>query len=931
MLHFSCPACHSLLQGPPEFSGRKVECPKCHELSVAPEAEPIVEAEVIPDDVETTPDNPWEIQFLESLQGPAKVRTSVEPPAQQAPPIKRQTYQSSAATAPAAPASAASEPSGPWMQRMLEALLDPRSITWLLTLGGGLMVLGGLIWLISQGILENPFVLALLLTSSSVAILVAGWFVTLKTRYRTAGRALTFLGCVVLPLNLWFYHAQGLLLLEGGLWVGGVACVLLYVATVWLLREPLFVYAVEAGITITSVLLLGEFGVVGQATQLCVVLMSLALISIHAHKAFPTEGSFTQDKYGMPLFWSGQLQLLAALVILATTQAASLLIAQIGNVFAIPKGGIPLTVGHLVPGCLWIAGAYAYIYSDLAVRRIGLYTYLSAICLIMAELTILGIDLAGIEGLIAAMALTAMAVSLVAKFVPDKEGVLARTIAPLALVLSVLPVLMGLGWHFRATSSLAAELNLAYVPSDGRWFLAAMIVIAIANRISAYIYQGTSRSLAIVYFFFSAAGLLLACNALLRLWGRETWDTQVPLLMLVPVGYMVAAWLWQGREPERPLAYVAHTAVAVILLQAMLGVAEILLDQEISPLLHRTLAIVFAEAAVFYALATFVRGQAFNVYLGVVASCAAAWQICLYRELPNGLFTIVIAAIGIALLALARARGLEMREVYTAAGDRKQHPRGRGLAVLRAGHGVLSMAIIVAAVKGVFQLIAVGLERRELTNIDWIALGLMIIGCMIAAVISQGQWRRGYLTAAIGLGGLAFVTLNVAIDISLWRKMEIFLVTAGLILLGVGYVGRFRDEPSSTTPETVSWALWMGSLLASLPLIVAVFYHWSTAWNFSLYDELALVTVTVLMLASGVVWRVKASTLLGGGTLSVYLVVLTVSLIYRPQVAIGIYLAAGGAAIFLVGLLLAMYRDRLIALPDRIAKREGIFSVIGWR
>ncbi|MCA9267620.1 MAG: hypothetical protein KDA41_04085, partial [Planctomycetales bacterium] len=63
----------------------------------------------------------------------------------------------------------------------------------------------------------------------------------------------------------------------------------------------------------------------------------------------------------------------------------------------------------------------------------------------------------------------------------------------------------------------------------------------------------------------------------------------------------------------------------------------------------------------------------------------------------------------------------------------------------------------------------------------------------------------------------------------------------------------------------------------------------------------------------------------------VYLVVLVVSLLYQPRVQIGVYLAAGGAALFGVGLLLSLYRDHLAKLPDRIAKREGVFRIINWR
>src|SRR5690606_8012166 len=91
------------------------------------------------------------------------------------------------------------EPKPPVLRRMFEALLDPRSIQWLLILGGALAVLGLIIWLVSLRIFDNPVVTAVALGLGTLAILAAGWWVTLKTKYRTAGLALTFLGCVVAP------------------------------------------------------------------------------------------------------------------------------------------------------------------------------------------------------------------------------------------------------------------------------------------------------------------------------------------------------------------------------------------------------------------------------------------------------------------------------------------------------------------------------------------------------------------------------------------------------------------------------------------------------------------------------------------------------------------------------------------------------------
>ena len=44
-----------------------------------------------------------------------------------------------------------------------------------------------------------------------------------------------------------------------------------------------------------------------------------------------------------------------------------------------------------------------------------------------------------------------------------------------------------------------------------------------------------------------------------------------------------------------------------------------------------------------------------------------------------------------------------------------------------------------------------------------------------------------------------------------------------------------------------------------------------------------------------------------------------------------VYLMIGGAVFFGTGLGLSLYRDRLLTLPDRLKRREGVFRVLTWR
>ena len=66
--------------------------------------------------------------------------------------------------------------------------------------------------------------------------------------------------------------------------------------------------------------------------------------------------------------------------------------------------------------------------------------------------------------------------------------------------------------------------------------------------------------------------------------------------------------------------------------------------------------------------------------------------------------------------------------------------------------------------------------------------------------------------------------------------------------------------------------------------------------------------------------------------LAVYLVtlVLYINMLENVQTA-AIWMTIGGAVIFGTGILLSVYRERLLTLPDQVKRREGIFKVLGWR
>jgi hypothetical protein len=245
------------------------------------------------------------------------------------------------------------------------------------------------------------------------------------------------------------------------------------------------------------------------------------------------------------------------------------------------------------------------------------------------------------------------------------------------------------------------------------------------------------------------------------------------------------------------------------------------------------------------------------------------------------------------------------------------------------GNAILSIAMLAALCQGLTRL---AVRRPEAIDV-WALVWTTVAGLVAAVLAPGGTWRRVYVTASTALAAVTFLTLNVLLDLSQWQKLEIFCVAAGICMVVAGYVGRFRevDATEKTPNDMVTVGLWFGSILAVLPLVIAVAYHRFVGDTISAPDELGLLAVGLLMAVTGFSWQIKSTTLLGGSGLALYLLMILVALGWQKQVAAGVYLTIGGAILFAVGLGLSIYREKLIQLPEQIARREGVFQILNWR
>jgi len=563
---------------------------------------------------------------------------------------------------------------------------------------------------------------------------------------------------------------------------------------------------------------------------------------------------------------------------------------------------------------LVVAGTYAYIYSDIVVRRMGLYVHVAALTLIWAE--VLLIDLLhlelGIDALIAVFALTSLAVNLL-QYTVTRGSTMTRAFPVFGLLLGILPVLLG-GWVF--VQALGMDLRGVWQEQRPSWsYVGAMLLAAISCRLGAFVYRHEIPQLAAAYFFATAAATMVGAVALLAALGQTTWPQHAPWLMLIPIAYVIAAHLYRGHASERPLIWVSHAAAAVMLVSSLAS-AQRGFTIVSGEWLNLALAFFFAEAALFYYLAVVFHRHVFAVHLGTLMACATVWQLLTYLGVGPDYYTLAFALLGTGLLIAYRLATFE-----------HLMPEKLAEAAFQSANTILSLALLSA--------VLMGFSRLTTQQIEWSSVGLcaLLTGLSLfaAVIVREANWRRWYVVTTIGEALVVFLGLQVLSTLTGWQKLEIFSTVVGLLLLGVGHFGWYREEDRES--DMVSVSLLLGSLLAGAPLATATLIdrYRGNFSGFYLLNEFGLLAISLALLASGVVLRLKSTTLCGTVLTAFYFITLLVLLPWSRLNTVAIAVIVAGSLLFGTALLLSWYRERLLALPDQIKGRTGVFKVLNWR
>lgn len=803
---------------------------------------------------------------------------------------------------------------------ILEMLLDPRSIQWLMALGGTLMVVG-LVILLYVNKFFTPPVMALVMGATNITVLLGGWGVIRKTRYQLVGKGLTLLACLVMPLNLWYYHAQGLLILDGHLWVAAVVVSALYGASAWVLKDELFVYVFSAGVAMTGLLLLADMQKFMEVAAPATMLVCLGLAGIHCERSFAeNDGPFSRKRFGLAFFASGHVLLGAGLVMLFGAQLAGdwLFHGWFESVYrwfnAVPS---PIC-GDLrwLALVLVMAATYAYIYSDLVVRKHGAYIHFAAFTLLWSEVLVvqlLKLQL-GLDAIITVLAGTSLAVNL-AQATITRDQKLTRAFPVFGLLLGMLPVLLGIYEYLRFLG-----FRSVWEHEPPRWsYVAAMVLTALACRAGAFIYRHSAKWLPTAYHFATAAAAMVAAVATLAAFKLETWQEHAPIMMLIPIAYLVAAKLYGQRGPAESLTSVAHTATVVMLISSLSSAFAGFTHVVEGETLNLSLAAFFAEAAVFYGLATVYQRLPQCVHWATVMSCGSLWQLMTYCGFSADAYLLTFAGIGLALLLVYRFSVLEQTGAAPLAES-----------AFMAANSLLSLAFVSSVLRGLGRLASDAFNSSQAVNWTFVffSVTMLVIAGLAVAIVKVSGWRRWYVVQVVAQGALTLLALHKLIELSAWQQVELFSVIVGLMLLTVGHLGWYREQDRES--DMVSMSLFFGSLLAVVPLAVATLIdRWDG--NFLIVNEAGFLFVTVALLGSGLVFQLKSTTLVGCLGTVVYFVSLAMFIKFGRLNTVATLITAAGGTIVGVGLVLAFFRDRLLAIPERIKNHEGIFKVFKWR
>jgi|694.fasta_scaffold29477_4 hypothetical protein len=827
---------------------------------------------------------------------------------------------------PDPPGEAASPPESPQKLRSsgwFERLLNPETLQRMMLCGGGLLILGFVIWLWSCGVFDNPRVLAVAVGSVNLGLIGLGTVLVRSTRYQLTGQGLALLGSLALPLNLWLYHAQGLIVISAGghLWVPALVCCLIYAGVARSLRNPHFVYALVAGIIMTGLLFLADLRVnrFWEILPVCTLLAAIGAASSLAANFFPAAGDFSFDRFGKAFLRSGQLSLFAGLALLAGGQILALLAGGLPFLEAIP---IPteLLSGNLQKwwACGLTAGALA-LQIILGLDRRSVLNWTASIILAAWSfgnlLLALNVTLT-LQALVIGLSCVVIGMNLARLNNPEAGPSESRRYLPFlqqlagslaSLTLAVWSILY-FGWLVSGDLSLLGQVDWTL------WTTIQFALAALACWTSDRIWWSralTPRTLTPIYL--GAITLSLAAFSLVA---STDWST-LPWALLGPTVTGIAitiAGFWLAAETSPSWRHAALGCVSTVIGLALLNVMG---DNDLfSHNQVHWIAFGLLNAAVCGWLAMSQRSATASVGLALLFSFSTAEAISLTNLSFD--YSLLLALSGLGLAGQLIRRFSLPR--FTA-----DAPEAIGGHLLGISGGAGSVFLALSEMAG---------GEATLGLLGFLILQALISGLLSLLSRSEALTLTFRLLTYSCLGIAGIVLFQVA-DLYPAQKVELLAAAIGVVILALSHWGLYREQLAAKTDETVTLGLWLGSLVTVIPVLAGLFVYRAAivddpAWLWG--HELGVLLIGLAMFGLGSLLQTRATTLVGGTTLALYVASLLFLVPWPDQLRdTSVLMMVLGGLFFLVAILLSAYRERLLQIPGKIKSGQGIYQVLKWR
>lgn len=796
---------------------------------------------------------------------------------------------------------------------LLEQLLSPLVLQRMMACGGSVLVIGFVGWLWSIGIFENPVIAAVTIGAVNAAVLCVGIGLVRATRYQLAGTGMTLLAALAMPLNLWFYSAQGLITIEGGghLWIPAAICCAVYALIARLLRNATFVYTLVGGIVLTGMLFLADQSV-GHFWELlppATFLITVGWICVLAEFLFGTEGDFSRDRFGTAFRQSGRVALI---------------------------GGFGLILG----------GQLAYIFADVlpfdaprlatdsfqktwALALIGISTCcLSVECFVRRT----RLSLIGVSALAGWTVLTLMDVMAMTPRL-SHFAIVASAVISITLIRETnRSVVKSLGWVCGGLSLVALlQFSGQFFAGSGNLVIAPIGVLSIVHLTSTAIVLGAlwnasrrgddgssprlHESLVMAGVSLVWASLTVAMHLNL-----ETLDWVAAAGLFVPVtGVVLAMTVFRNEHVIRDgIQSMAIGSLTMVLLCVGLFAGTGL----VTPLAtHLSLGIVLAVSTVLYFLATRTNPKSPGRLLGYAASVGTTSQLLMVCGLSGDHALVLSGSIAGGLLGI----GHYLFQPNAA------NPESAGASVHETTTNVM---VVGGSVLGIMLSLSRLIEDAVQSELLIVLASQLAVVGVTAWLTSNVMWRRTFRALAIALSGTGILVFNGLLDLHGWQRAELASIAMGVTLLVMGHIGWYRE--GDRKDDVASLGLWFGSLLIAIPLVVGLIYYRafgdSSNEHWAAFHEFSGIAAALAMLGLGLLCRIRSTTIAGSTLLTVYVVSL-LSLVKWPSQLqnASVAMMVGGGIFFGVAVLLSIYRDRLIALPQNIKEGRGVFRVLQWR